>query len=145
MLLSHPTAILLLGTDHSLAASRAGDQHSDSIKLLRTDPAHHRLFYLSIPRDLRVESQAMAARRSTPPSRSAAPRLAARTVSAYTGLPINHIVVVNFPEFKDLIDELGGIDIVVPEQILPSSTARTRPRPAASAGRAGASPRACST
>ena len=54
-LLSDPSAILLLGTDHSAAVSRAGDRHSDSITLLRTDPAHHRLYYLSIPRDLRVE------------------------------------------------------------------------------------------
>ena len=28
--------------------------HSDSIMLLRTDPSHHRLYYLSIPRDLQV-------------------------------------------------------------------------------------------
>ncbi len=35
-------------------ASRAGDMHSDSILLLRTDPSHHRLYYLSIPRDLQV-------------------------------------------------------------------------------------------
>ena len=54
MILSHPTDILLLGTDHSLNASRASDQHSDSIQILRTDPKHHKLIYLSIPRDLRV-------------------------------------------------------------------------------------------
>ena len=34
-LLSTPTAILLLGTDHSIAAARAGDRHSDSIKIGR--------------------------------------------------------------------------------------------------------------
>ena len=39
-LLSTPTAILLLGTDHSIAAARAGDRHSDSITLLRTPTAH---------------------------------------------------------------------------------------------------------
>src|SRR5436853_6297979 len=38
LLLSHPSDILLLGTDHSSLASRATDQHSDSIMLLRTDP-----------------------------------------------------------------------------------------------------------
>src|SRR5262249_33537229 len=42
MILSHPTDILLLGTDHSLNASRASDQHSDSIQILRTDPKHHK-------------------------------------------------------------------------------------------------------
>src|SRR4029450_7813459 len=39
-LLSDPSAILLLGPDHSLAASRAGDRHSDSITILRTGPDH---------------------------------------------------------------------------------------------------------
>src|SRR5262245_9141283 len=53
-LISNSTGILLLGTDHSAAAARAGDRHSDSITILRTDPDHHRLYYLSIPRDLRT-------------------------------------------------------------------------------------------
>jgi len=116
-LLSTPTAILLLGTDHSLAAARAGDRHSDSITLLRTDPPHHRLYYLSIPRDLRVEIPGYGGAKINTAFQVGGPRLAARTVSAYTDIPINHIVVVNFAQFKDLIDAVGGIDIVVPEKI----------------------------
>ena len=46
MMLSHASDILLLGTDHSLNPSRASDQHSDSIQILRTDPKHHKLIYL---------------------------------------------------------------------------------------------------
>ena len=34
---------------------RSGDRHADSIMLVRTDPSHHRLAYLSIPRDLLVQ------------------------------------------------------------------------------------------
>jgi LCP family protein required for cell wall assembly len=117
-LLSTPSAILLLGTDHSIAAARAGDQHSDSITLLRTDPPHHRLYYLSIPRDLRVEIPGYGGAKINTAYQVGGPRLAARTVSAYTDIPINHIVVVNFAEFKDLIDAVGGIDIVVSEKIL---------------------------
>ena len=116
-LFSTPSAILLLGTDHSLAASRAGDRHSDSITLLRTDPKHHRLYYLSIPRDLRVEIPGYGAAKINTAFQVGGPRLAARTVAAYTDIPVNHIVVVNFAEFKDLIDAVGGIDIVVPERI----------------------------
>jgi LCP family protein required for cell wall assembly len=117
-LLSSPSAILLLGTDHSLAASRAGDQHSDSITLLRTDPDHGRLYYLSIPRDLRVEIPGYGAAKINTAYQVGGPRLAARTVSAYTSIPVNHIVVVNFAEFRDLIDAIGGIEIVVPRPIL---------------------------
>jgi LCP family protein required for cell wall assembly len=117
-LLSTPSAILLLGTDHSIAAARAGDRHSDSITLLRTDPPHHRLYYLSIPRDLRVEIPGYGGAKINTAFQVGGPRLAARTVSAYTDIPVNHIVVVNFAEFKDLIDAVGGIEIVVSEKIL---------------------------
>jgi len=116
-LFSTPSAILLLGTDHSLAASRAGDRHSDSITLLRTDPHHHRLYYLSIPRDLRVNIPGYGAAKINTAYQIGGPRLAAFTVASYTDIPVNHIVVVNFAEFKDLIDAVGGIDIVVPDRI----------------------------
>jgi polyisoprenyl-teichoic acid--peptidoglycan teichoic acid transferase len=117
-LVSNPTAILLLGTDHSLAASRAGDRHSDSITLLRTDPKNGRLYYLSIPRDLRVGIPGYGAAKINTAFQVGGPRLAVRTVAAYTNIPVNHVVVVNFAEFRDLIDEIGGIDIVVPGRIL---------------------------
>jgi LCP family protein required for cell wall assembly len=116
-LLSTPTAILLLGTDHSLAAARAGDRHSDSITLLRTDPSHHRLYYLSIPRDLRVEIPGYGSAKINTAYQVGGPRLAVRTVASYTGIPVNHVVIVNFAEFKDMIDAVGGIDIVVKEKI----------------------------
>jgi polyisoprenyl-teichoic acid--peptidoglycan teichoic acid transferase len=117
-LLSNPTSILLLGTDHSLAASRAGDRHSDSITLLHTDPSKGRLYYLSIPRDLRVEIPGYGAAKINTAFQVGGPRLAARTVAAYTNIPVNHLVVVNFGEFRDLIDKIGGIDVVVPGRIL---------------------------
>src|SRR6266571_4638138 len=55
LLLSHPTTVLLLGTDHSKVGGREADRHSDSIMLVRTDPKHHRIAFLSIPRDLLVD------------------------------------------------------------------------------------------
>ena len=117
-LLSNPSSILLLGTDHSLASSRSGYRHSDSITLLRTDPDHGRLYYLSIPRDLRVEIPGYGASKINTAFQVGGPRLAARTVSAYTDIPVNHLVVVNFAEFKDLIDKIGGIDVTASGPIL---------------------------
>jgi polyisoprenyl-teichoic acid--peptidoglycan teichoic acid transferase len=117
LLLNHSTDILLLGTDHSAAASRAGDRHSDSIMLVRTDPDHHRLAYLSIPRDLRVNIPDHGFDKINYAFQSGGPRLAAATVHAATGLPVNHLITVEFASFKELIDELGGIDIYVPYPI----------------------------
>src|SRR5436309_13231802 len=119
IILSHASDILLLGTDHSLNASRASDQHSDSIQILRTDPKHDKLIYLSIPRDLRVpDIPGHGPDKISAAFQLGGARLAERTVHAYTGLPINHVVVVNFHSFSKLIDKVGGIDINVPERIL---------------------------
>jgi polyisoprenyl-teichoic acid--peptidoglycan teichoic acid transferase len=118
LLLSNSSDILLLGTDHSQLAQRAGDRHSDSIMLLRTDPGRHRLVYLSIPRDLRVPIPGYGDNKINAAMQIAGPPLAIKTVQQFTGLPINHVVIVDFGSFVKLIDDVGGIDVNVPENIL---------------------------
>ena len=117
LLLSHPTTVLLLGTDNSQIGGRAGDRHSDSILLLRTDPGHHRLYYLSIPRDIQVPIPGYSTQKVNAAFQIGGPALAIKTIRQLTGTDINHIVVVNFADFKDLIDALGGIDVNVPKPI----------------------------
>jgi LCP family protein required for cell wall assembly len=118
LLVAHSTDILLLGTDHSGNASRSGLRHSDSIMLLRTDPGRHRLVYLSIPRDLRVPIPGHGSDKINAAMQIGGPALAARTVASFTGLPVNHIVIVDFASFEKLIDKIGGVDINVPANIL---------------------------
>jgi LCP family protein required for cell wall assembly len=43
--------------------------------------------------------------------------LALRTIRDLTGIPLNHIAVVDFDRFKELIDSVGGIDVNVPRPI----------------------------
>ena len=75
LLSSTPTTILVLGTDGGTQPGRSDAHRSDSIMLIRTDPSKHRLAFLSIPRDLRVEIPGLRERRrSTPPRSSAARR-----------------------------------------------------------------------
>jgi LCP family protein required for cell wall assembly len=118
LLLSHASDILVLGTDNAPIAQRAGDRHSDSIMLVRTDPSHHRIAYLSIPRDMVVSIPGVGTAKINAAMQSGGPALAIRTVHDLTGLPINHVIVVNFSDFKDLIDALGGVTIDVPKPIL---------------------------
>ena len=118
LLLSHATNILVLGTDNGPGAQRQGDRHSDSIMLLRTDPKHHRLSYLSIPRDMVVPIPGVGTAKINAAMQSGGPALAIRTIHDLTGLPINHVIVVNFADFQDLIDALGGVTIDVPSPIL---------------------------
>jgi LCP family protein required for cell wall assembly len=39
-------------------------------------------------------------------------------VATYTDIRVNHVVIVNFTQFKDLIDKLGGITINIDRPIL---------------------------
>jgi polyisoprenyl-teichoic acid--peptidoglycan teichoic acid transferase len=117
LVLSHSTTILMLGTDYAKVGGRTGDRHSDSIMLLRTDPSHHRLYYLSIPRDIQVPIPGAGTQKINAAFQIGGPALAIRTIHDFTGIPINHVMVVNFADFKDLIDALGGIEVNVPRPI----------------------------
>jgi LCP family protein required for cell wall assembly len=122
LILSSPTNILLLGTDHSANANagRGADQHSDSMMLLRTDPGRHRLIYLSIPRDLRASIPGYGDQKINAAMQIGGPKLAIEAVDRLFGdaLKIDHVVVVDFGAFQELIDAVGGIDVNVPEAIL---------------------------
>jgi len=118
-----PTDILLLGTDHSLNASRASD-HTRLGPDPRTDPKHHKLIYLSIAR-----SPGPGHPRSWPDTINAAlPDRGARWQadrSGNTGLPIT-TWRGQLPQLSaQLIDKLGGIDINVPSRS--SRTGSTAP------------------
>jgi polyisoprenyl-teichoic acid--peptidoglycan teichoic acid transferase len=120
LMLSGPSNILLLGTDHANngQAGRSSDNHSDSMMLLRTDPSRHRLIFLSIPRDLRASIPGYGDSKINAAMQIGGPKLAIETVAQLTGLPINHVVIVDFSSFQKLIDGVGGIDVNVPENIL---------------------------
>ncbi|HMI29775.1 MAG TPA: LCP family protein [Gaiellaceae bacterium] len=118
--LSNPTTILLLGRDFANTDQRVTLNHSDSIMVLRTDPSRHRLAYLSIPRDLRVAIPGYGEQKINTAMQIGGPALVVRTIEGLTGnaLRINHVMIVDFANFKDLIDNVGGIDITVPAPIL---------------------------
>jgi LCP family protein required for cell wall assembly len=117
LLLSHATDILVLGTDNAPIAGRTGDNHSDSIMLVRADPSHHRIAYLSIPRDIVVPIPGVGNAKINFAMQSGGIPLAIRTVRDLTGLQINHVIEVNFASFKGLIDALGGITVDVPDAV----------------------------
>ena len=117
-LLSKPSLILLLGTDGDRTAARADANRSDSILLVRTDPKRHRLSYLSIPRDLRVDVPGHGANKINAAFQLGGAPLTMKTVRALTGLQPNHVVFVDFADFRTVIDSLGGVEIDVPKPIL---------------------------
>jgi LCP family protein required for cell wall assembly len=119
-LLDSPTDVLLLSVDHADGGSvyRQTDDNSDAMMVLRTEPHRHRLVFLSIPRDLRVSIPGYGQQKINSAMQFDGPALAIKTVEQFTGLPINHVAIVDFSTFEQLIAALGGVEIDIPENIL---------------------------
>ncbi|HEX6131141.1 MAG TPA: LCP family protein [Actinomycetota bacterium] len=118
LLVSDPSTTLLLGTDHGPGAGRENARRSDSIMLVRTDPDRGRTAYLSIPRDLRVDVPGRGFAKINAAFQFGGVDLAVRTIRNFTGLQVNHVAIVDFANFEDLIDALGGVTVNVQEPIV---------------------------
>jgi LCP family protein required for cell wall assembly len=106
------TTIVLFGLDSgSLPA------HSDTIMLMHFDAKRHKINQLSIPRDTLVDVPGYGQSKLTEAMWFGGPSLALKTVKQYTGIPINHIMLVSFQGFPRLVNSVGGIDIDVPETV----------------------------
>jgi LCP family protein required for cell wall assembly len=111
--LSAPSTILVLGSD------QRGKQpaRSDTIMLMRVDPKTHTMSQLSIPRDTLVDIPGHGQGKINEAYFWGGSSLAVKVISGFTGVPVNHIMVVNFYGFPDLIDSVGGVVVNVPKDI----------------------------
>ncbi len=117
--------ILLLGLDFRDWQEGVGAPRSDTMILLSVDPVTQQVSMLSIPRDLWVEIPGFTHNRiNTAYSSGEAnrlpgggPGLAMRAVEGLVGVPIQYYAVIDFATFERLIDEIGGIDVLVQERI----------------------------
>ena len=119
-LLTNATNVLVLGADVGGGEQREGRGRSDSIMLVRADPDENRIAYLSIPRDLRVEIPGHGTDKVNAAYSLGGPALAIDTVENLLGarLPVNHVVVVDFSSFADVVGAVGGIYVDNPTEIL---------------------------
>jgi polyisoprenyl-teichoic acid--peptidoglycan teichoic acid transferase len=111
--LGSPTTLLLLGSDqrgHEPA-------RSDSILLMRFDPHTHTVSQLSIPRDTLVTVPGYGQMKINAAYFWGGAALAVKVVSSFTGVPVNHVMVINFHGFPGLIDSVGGVVVNVPSDI----------------------------
>jgi LCP family protein required for cell wall assembly len=116
-ILRSPQVTLVLGSDSRGANSTA---RADSIVLMRTDPGKHLISMLSIPRDLYVTIPGHGRTKINAASAVGGAPLLIRTINSLTGLQVNHIVLVNFAGFKQLIDSLGGVTLYNKRKIVSS-------------------------
>jgi LCP family protein required for cell wall assembly len=112
--IQNKTNILLLGIgggDHD------GPNLSDSITILSYDQASNTIRTLGVPRDVWSEAlqekinAAYAIGEAIKPGHGLT--LASAELSSLTGVPIHYAVVVAFDGFEQIIDYVGGVDVVV--------------------------------
>ena len=124
-----PFTILVIGSDSRVgesprrqafgSASVVTGQRSDVVQLWRVTPSTKQIQILSIPRDT-VVCHAAARRaqfgtynRINSSYNSGANQLV-KTITANFGIPINHVVQVDFAGFQDAVNALGGIYLNFP-------------------------------
>ncbi|HEV3094494.1 MAG TPA: LCP family protein [Solirubrobacteraceae bacterium] len=106
--------ILVLGSDRRPKGSKepgantSGPSRSDTIMLIRTGGGHSAR--LSIPRDTVVDIPGHGLNKINAAYAFGGPALSIRVVEELVQVPINHLVEVNFEDFPQLIDAMGGVD-----------------------------------
>jgi len=131
---SQPVNILVMGSDtregqgdaYGSAAVIEGAR-SDTTLLVHLAADRRSVTVVSIPRDLVVTlpecTMPDGSRTSAYQDRFNAafsiggPECTIRTVSALTGLPLQHFVVVDFTAFQAAIDALGGVEVCLTEAV----------------------------
>jgi len=107
-----PAIALVLGTDHRYVDGKAPGR-SDTMMLIRTDPASHTVSLLSFPRDMRVAihcpGRAVWYDKINAAYPTCGPLGSLETVKALTNVPINYLISVNFLGFIQVVDKLGGV------------------------------------
>ncbi len=120
-----PFTILVIGSDTRVgeSASQAQQfgsssdvtgQRSDVVQLWRVNPSAKTIQIVSIPRDTVVtmlppDSSQYGTYNRINSSYNTGPNQLVKTITANFGIPINHVVQVDFAGFQDAVNALGGI------------------------------------
>jgi LCP family protein required for cell wall assembly len=105
--------ILVLGSDRRQKNSKepgaetTGFGRSDTIMLIRTGGGH--AARLSIPRDTVIEIPGHGLQKVNAAHEYGGPAESVSVIKSWLGIPINHVVEVDFENFPQLIEAMGGV------------------------------------
>ncbi|MGI8413200.1 MAG: LCP family protein [Solirubrobacteraceae bacterium] len=115
-MLTSTATVLILGTDQRPAGSKEpgantsdAGSNSDTIMLWRIGGGTSRR--LSIPRDTVATIPGHGLAKINAAYALGGPALAIRTVQRFTGVTVNHIIIVNLAAFPKFVDAIGGVDV----------------------------------
>ncbi len=125
-----PFNVLLIGSDSRSGfdstdqnaygnTSTAGGQRSDVVKIVHVVPATGGVSVLSIPRDTVVsvagDTSQIGKYNRINATYNDGPDQLVQTIEANFGIPIEHVVQLNFIGFRGAVDAIGGVDLDFPD------------------------------
>jgi LCP family protein required for cell wall assembly len=118
--------VLVMGLDYRDWEAGGDASRTDTMILFSIDPVSKTAGFMSIPRDMWVSIPGFDyAKINTAYYLGEAykmpgggPALAIQTVENFLGVPINYYAQVDFAAFEQFIDEIGGIEVDVPYEII---------------------------
>ena len=121
--------VLVMGLDSSdlsISGDRIGPARSDSMILLTVDPQTNTAAMLSVPRDLWTNIPGFGYAKintayydgDADKLPGGGPALAVKTVEQVMGVPIQYYAQIDFWAFRQLVDDLGKIDVNVPKKMI---------------------------
>jgi LCP family protein required for cell wall assembly len=115
-MLTSTDTVLILGTDQRPSGTHEAGANthdtgsrSDTIMLWRIGGGVSRR--LSIPRDTMAEIPGHGESKINAAYAYGGPALAIKTVEQFTGVKINHVIIVNLAAFPPFINAIGGVDV----------------------------------
>jgi LCP family protein required for cell wall assembly len=103
-----PQTLLLIGSDERVKTARdaGGGARSDTMILVRLDPARDAISLLSLPRDLKVRIPGHGVDKLNAAYAEGGPRLTLKTIKDFTGLTVNHVINVDFRGFEKAVNAI---------------------------------------
>jgi len=93
----------------------AGEYRADTLMLIRAGGGSFRK--LSIPRDSYAEIPGEAPTKINAAYSFGGAALQIKTIEQFLGIQIDHVAIVDFTGFEDLIDAVGGVEVDVPHKL----------------------------
>ena len=107
-------ALAVQNPAYGLCSQGVSGINSDVMMILHADPAHHRLALLSIPRDLFVPNARNNGAYKIDAGLYQGLTQVVAAVEEDLGIPIQHAVSLNFDQFANIVQALGGINMSFP-------------------------------
>lgn len=110
-------ALAVQNPAYGLCSQGVNGVNSDVIMILHADPTHHRLALLSIPRDLFVPNARSSGANKIDAGLVDGISQVVASIGEDFGIPIQHAVSLNFDQFANIVDALGGINMSFPMSV----------------------------